>query len=230
MHSSRSQIHTSSSNEISTVNKVHVQYKRKETKMVFIIFVALAFISLIVSLIMKNKAVAAASGVVLLITITIPVGVYMGNIGKMADLEAFYSASATNFQISRDDTASYLSEDKISAGTLIAITGSIERMGIGAATANRVLDYRNAVNIYNSSYLRFKAYSNNILVGIAYPKPPSEMRLLIINPVQNGSPNNYKTPTTTTTEPIPGIPVQTPVVPNSLDQQIQDAINKALGK
>jgi len=52
-------------------------------------------------------------------------------------------------------------------------------MGLGAATANREQDYRNAVNIYNSSYLRFKTYSGNIY-GIVYPKPPTEMRLLIL--------------------------------------------------
>ena len=199
--------------------------------MVFIVFAVLAFLSIIVSLIMKNKAVAIASGVAILVTVIIPVGIYSSNLGTIADLEAFYSASATNFQISRDDTASYLSPDSITPGTLIAITGSIEKMGMGAATADRVLDYRNAVNIYNSSYLRFKTYSSNILYGIAYPKLPAEMRLLIINPVENGSPNNYKTPTTTTVTPIPSIPVQSPVISPGANspvtqQQLQDALNK----
>ena len=197
--------------------------------MVFIAFAAIALLSLIVSAFLRNKAVAIASGVVLLIAAIIPVGIYSSNLGTMADLEAFYSASSSNFQIARDDTASYLSADAITDNALINISGSIEKMGVGAAVTNREQEYRNAVNIYNSSYLRFKTYSGNALYGIAYPKPPAEMRLLIINPVQNGSPNNYQTPQTTVTTPLPGIPVQSPVVTPNL-QQLQDELNKLLGK
>ena len=201
--------------------------------MVFLVFAIIAFLSLVIGAILKNKIALIASAIVLALTIVIPVGIYSSNLGTLADLEAFYSASSSNFQISRDDTASYLSPDQITNNALINISGSIEKMGIGAATANREQDYRNAVNIYNSSYLRFKTYSGNILYGIVYPKPPTEMRLLIINPVQNGSNNNYQTPQTTVTTPLPNIPVQSPVVTtptsSSVSQQlqsIQDALNK----
>lgn len=201
--------------------------------MVFLVFAIIAFLSLVIGAILKNKIALIASAIVLVLTIVIPVGIYSSNLGTLADLEAFYSASSSNFQISRDDTASYLSPDQITNNALINISGSIEKMGIGAATANREQDYRNAVNIYNSSYLRFKTYSGNILYGIVYPKPPTEMRLLIINPVQNGSNNNYQTPQTTVTTPLPNIPVQSPVVTtptsSSVSQQlqsIQDALNK----
>jgi hypothetical protein len=201
--------------------------------MVFLVFAIIAFLSLVIGAILKNKIALIASAIVLVLTIVIPVGIYSSNLGTLADLEPFYSASSSNFQISRDDTASYLSPDEMTNNALINISGSIEKMGIGAATANREQDYRNAVNIYNSSYLRFKTYSSNILYGIVYPKPPTEMRLLIINPVQNGSNNNYQTPQTTVTTPLPNIPVQSPVVTtptsSSMSQQlqsIQDALNK----
>lgn len=193
--------------------------------MVFLFFIALAFISLVVGLLLKNKIAWISSIIALLITIVIPIGIYSSNLGTMADLEAFYSASASNFQISRDDTSSYLSPSSITDNALINISGSIEKMGVGAAATNREQEYRNAVNIYNSSFLRFKTYSGNMLYGIVYPKIPSEMRLLIINPVENGSSNNYQTPQTTVTTPLPNIPVQSPVVTpttsSDLNQQLQ---------
>jgi len=181
--------------------------------MLFIIFVAIALISLIVALIVKNKIAMVASGIFLLVTIIIPISIYASNIGVIADLEAFFNASSTNFQISRDDTASYLSEEKISSSNaLIPIYGSIERMGVGESAANRVLEYRNAVNEYNSAYARYKAYSTSMLFSITYPSIPSQMRFLVVNPVQNGSPNNYSDsthlqPTTpdTTTVPQPKV-------------------------
>src|SRR4030042_3909437 len=159
--------------------------------MIFLIFSVIGVISAIAALVFKNKLAVVGSLVFLVISIIIPVGIYSSNIGKIADLEAFYMASSTNFQISRDDTASYLSEDKITSNiTLIPITGSIERMGVGQSTADRVLEYRNAVNAYNSAFAKYRAYKRNMLYGIAYPEVPTEMRLLIINPVQNDSPNN----------------------------------------
>jgi hypothetical protein len=152
--------------------------------MLFIIFIAIGFLSAVAALIFKNKLAVVASLIFMVIAIVIPVGIYASNIGTIADMEAFYNASATNFQITRDDTASYLSEDMIVSNVaLIPITGSIEKMGMGQSVANRVLEYRNACNDYNSAFARYKAYKNSWLFGIAYPSIPDEMRLLIINPV-----------------------------------------------
>lgn len=208
--------------------------------MVFLFFIGAAFISLIVSLIVKNKWAGVASAVVLLISIAIPFGIYSGNIGTIANLEAFYNASATNFQISRDDTASYLSEDKIQSNiTLIPITGSIERLGLGANVAARVTEYRNAVNDYNTAYAQYRAYKNSILYGIIYPNIPTQMRFLVINPVSNGSPNNYNgqtviTPNTPNTGVVPQPSVTTtttatPLTQEQIQQAVQDALQKAMG-
>ncbi len=163
--------------------------------MLFGIFLGLAFISLVVALFLKNKVVMVASAVAILLTIIIPVVMYSSSIGTIADLEAFYNASSTNFQLSRDDTASYLSEEKVaSSSALIPIYGSLERMGVGQSAASRVLEYRNAVNEYNSAFARYKAYRQSLLFGIAYPDIPQQMRFLVVNPVNNGSPNNYSGP------------------------------------
>lgn len=152
--------------------------------MLFVIFMVVGFISAIAALIFKNKLAIVASLAFTIIAIVIPVGIYASNIGTIADMEAFYNASATNFQLTRDDTASYLSEDMIASNTaLIPITGSIEKMGVGQSVANRVLEYRNACNDYNSAFARYKAYKESFLFGIAYPNIPDEMRLLIINSV-----------------------------------------------
>ncbi len=189
--------------------------------MIFIVFLAIGLLSAIAALVFKNKLAVIASLVFVVVSLIIPVGIYSSNIGKIADLEAFYMASATNFEISRDDTASYLSESKIESNiTLIPITGSIERMGVGQSTANRVLEYRNSVNAYNSAFAKYRAYKRNMLYGIAYPEVPTEMRLIIINPVQNESPNNTETINTPNMNPAPDTnspSVNTPVIDGSND-------------
>jgi hypothetical protein len=204
--------------------------------MLFLIFLVIGLISVVAALIFKNKAAIIGSLAFMVLVVIIPVGIYSSNIGKIADLEAFYNASATNFQISRDDTASYLSEDKIQSNvTLIPITGSIEKMGVGQSVANRVLEYRNSVNDYNSAFAKYKAYKGSLLYGIAYPSVPSEMRLLVINPVSNGSSNNYDGGTTITTNnsnvsgvPQPSVTTQSKIsqedLSNALKQAIQDAL------
>lgn len=155
--------------------------------MVFGMFALIGLLSLVASIIYRNRNKAAILGSIafLLLTVIIPIGIYTANIGTIAELEAFYLASATNFEYARDDTASYLSEETIAANTaLIPITGSIEKIGVGQSVAERIREYRNSVNSYNSAFARYKAYKNNLLYGIAYPEIPDYMRLLIINPVE----------------------------------------------
>jgi hypothetical protein len=150
--------------------------------MVFIVFLVLGLISVIAALVFKNKVAMLGSLAFLVLSVVIPTVIYSTNIGTIADLQAFYTTSAENFQIARDDTASYLSEDKVRENiALIPIYGSIERMGMGQSTADRVLEYRNAVNAYNSSFARYKAYKDNILYGMAYPGYSTQMRLLVMN-------------------------------------------------
>ena len=159
--------------------------------MIYLVFPVLFIIIGIIALIKKSMLVAGGSLLALIISVIIPVTTYTTSIGTVAELEAFYNASSTNFEISRDDTASYLSEDKIQGSSLVPIYGSIERMGMGQSASDRILEYRNTVNLYNQSFARYKAYSTNILFQIAYVPVPSALKVLVINPVQNSSPNNY---------------------------------------
>lgn len=210
--------------------------------MVFIVLAGIFLLSAIAAMIFRNKLAIIASLICLVISFLIPVGIYSTNIGKVADLESFYLASSTNFELTRNDTASYLSEDKIESNvTLIPITGSIERMGIGQSVANRVLEYRNSVNAYNTAFAKYRAYKRNILFGLAYPTVPEEMRLLIINPVQNESPNNADTINVPNTNPAPdtnspsvNTPTITPktdsdgITKEDLNKALEDAINKVI--
>ena len=159
--------------------------------MIYIIFPVLFIIIGVIALIKKSMLVSGGALLALIISIIIPVTTYTTSIGTVAELEAFYNASSTNFEISRDDTASYLSEDKIQGSSLVPIYGSIERMGMGQSASDRILEYRNTVNLYNQSFARYRAYSTNILFQIAYVPVPSALKVLVINPVQNSSPNNY---------------------------------------
>jgi len=153
--------------------------------MLFGILAAIGLLSAVAALVLKNWVVFTASLVFLLLVVIIPVGIYTSNIGTIAELEAFYVASAENFQIARDDTASYLSEEVIlESSHLIPITGSIEKMGVGQSVADRVQEYRDSVNAYNSAIARYKAYKDSLLYGIAYPSVPDHMRLLIIESVE----------------------------------------------
>jgi len=200
--------------------------------MIFLVMLVIFLLSAVAGLIFKNKLAIIASLVCLVISLLIPVGIYTSNIGKIADLEAFYLASVTNFELARDDTASYLSEDRIESNiTLIPITGSIEKMGVGQSVANRVLEYRNSVNAYNSAFAKYRAYKKNMLYGIAYPNVPEEMRLLIINPVQNGNSNNADSINTPNTSPAPDTKspsVDVPTIDNNTNTITQEDLNNAL--
>ena len=201
--------------------------------MIFLAFLVISVISAIAAIALKNKLAILASLICAVISLVIPAGIYTSNIGKIADLEAFYIASATNFEISRDDTASYLSENKIQSNvTLIPITGSIERMGVGQSIANRVLEYRNSVNAYNSAFAKYRAYKKNVLYGIAYPSIPEEMRLIIINPVQNESPSNTTKINQPEMTPVPDTKspsVSIPEINNTENnKEIQETLNKIL--
>jgi hypothetical protein len=199
--------------------------------MLFAIFIGIGFISAITAIIFKNKVAIIGSLAFIVISVIIPVCIYASNIGTIANMEAFYSASATNFQISRDDTASYLSMDKMLSNTaLIPITGSIEKMGVGQSVADRILEYRNAINDYNSAFAQYRAYKRSLLFGIAYPSIPEQMRLLIVNPVENGSPNNIDSIETPPQSPAPDtdqIPVYTPTINENNDSnELNDAIDR----
>jgi len=191
--------------------------------MIYLVFPVLFIIIGIIALIKKSMLVSGGALLALIISIIIPVTTYTTSIGTVAELEAFYNASSTNFEISRDDTASYLSEDKIQGSSLVPIYGSIERMGMGQSASDRILEYRNTVNLYNQSFARYRAYSTNILFQIAYVPVPSALKVLVINPVQNSSPNNYNFQnqgnvgsTIPTQAPVPSI--NTPNITEQLNQ------------
>ena len=106
------------------------------------------------------------------------IGTPIANYGKVLRMEAFYSANSINYQVAVDKTASYLSVDEYV--NTILIEGSIEKFEYANQVALRVQEWRDAVNEYNKEFLEFKRWDKNFWLGIYYPTPPDELKLLVI--------------------------------------------------
>ena len=114
---------------------------------------------------------------VLLLTTTI---VLVNNANGLAQWEAFYDANSRNYEIAVDRTASYLSEQAFVERALIPVEGSIEKLEQGKYVSERIAEWRNKVNQYNTTIASMQYYDNNPIFGSLVPDEVQDMKLLII--------------------------------------------------
>ncbi|KKN02649.1 hypothetical protein LCGC14_1115590 [marine sediment metagenome] len=111
--------------------------------------------------------------------IIIPGYIFANGSGLMK-WQAFYEANSRNYEIAVDETASYLSTEKLIEQALIPIDGSIEKMKLADSVSTRILEWRNAVNRYNNTISSMKYFNRNIFTGVLVPNEVEDMKLLII--------------------------------------------------
>ena len=114
--------------------------------------------------------------VVLLLLIILPC-VAISYSASYAKLEVFYQANSRNYEIAVDETASYLSEKDF---TQALIDGSIEKIELAGYVSERISEWRDAVNGYNTQIANMKYYDSNIFLGALYPDAVRDAKLLII--------------------------------------------------
>ncbi len=125
----------------------------------------------------KNVMVATVSGLVLLTSVMIASGQYTQNITRRAYLESFYQSNSTNYKVAADMTASYLSQDKFIEQI---IAGSIEKQQLATEISKRIAEWRDGVVNYNQILITYRAWDNNVLVGVFVPDLPDYLQTLEI--------------------------------------------------
>jgi len=104
----------------------------------------------------------------------------LSNGNGLRKLEAFYTANALNYETAVDRTASYLSQEKFTIEVLVPVEGSIEKLELAGYISTRITEWRDAVNIYNTTIASMQYWDSNIFTGVLVPNKVQDMKLLII--------------------------------------------------
>ncbi len=120
--------------------------------------------------------VVLGGGITLLLLIILPVTTML-NSADYAELEAFYQANSRNYEITVDETASYLSQQEF---TQTLIEGSLEKIELAGYVSERIGEWRDAINRYNLTIARMKYWDGNIFLGTLYPDAVRDAKLLSI--------------------------------------------------
>lgn len=117
-------------------------------------------------------------GVVLATTLLtlIPI-LTLTNAGGLAKWQVFYSTNVKNYEVVVDETVSYLSADKFKD---VLVEGSIEKFQLATAVSERIKEWRDAVNEYNSTIASMKYFDSNPFTGVLVPDAVQDMKLLVI--------------------------------------------------
>ncbi len=104
-------------------------------------------------------------------------------LNKQAELQrmvAFYETNSRNYEATATQTHLIMSEQQIIKQALIPIEGSIEKIDVGGATADRLLEWRNEVVEYNEKLAEYRFFAKNIFVGYYVPNPPEHLKYIVI--------------------------------------------------
>jgi hypothetical protein len=125
----------------------------------------------------KNVLAACVFGFILAMATVVASQQYTQSITRRAYLESFYQSNATNYKVAADMTASYLSQDKFIEQI---IAGSIEKQQLATEISKRIAEWRDGVITYNQILITYKAWDNNLLVGVFVPDLPDYLQTLEI--------------------------------------------------
>lgn len=85
----------------------------------------------------------------------------------LAELEAFKESNCGNYETAAELTEALLSKD--SSTYTYLVDGSIERLEQSQTVSDRIREWRDAANEYNTELARMKRAKANLWIGIVYP-------------------------------------------------------------
>ena len=94
--------------------------------------------------------------------------------------KAFYEVNAQNYAITVDETSVLLSQEKYISEALIPIEGSIEKTELAKTISDRIVEWRDAVNLYNQTIASLQYLDNTIWFGCMIPDEVHELKMLSI--------------------------------------------------
>ncbi len=122
---------------------------------------------------------AVCFGVVISITLLVALPIEtMTNGSDVAEMKTFLESNTQNYQYSVSETASYLSIDTFKEGVLVE--GSIEKLQQAGYVSERIKEWRDSVNEYNTKLASLRYYDSNIFTGVLVPNEVQDMKFLVI--------------------------------------------------
>ena len=97
----------------------------------------------------------------------------------LAKWQAFYAANSQNYVITIDETVSYLSSDTYIESVLVE--GSLEKIKQSSYVSERIVEWRDAVNEYNSTIASMQYWNGIPFTGVLVPDGVEDMKLLVIS-------------------------------------------------
>lgn len=96
--------------------------------------------------------------------------------GDTADMEAFYNGNIGAYQTTITDTQAVLTVTQETDNATIPIQGSVEKIGVGGMTAERIKELRDAATKYNSKLAFYHIIKKNIWLSNIYPELPEGLK------------------------------------------------------
>jgi len=93
---------------------------------------------------------------------------------------AFYEVNAQNYAVTVDETSALLSQEKYISEALIPIEGSIEKAELAKVVSERIVEWRDVVNVYNKTVASMQYLDNTILFDCMIPDGIHGLKLLSI--------------------------------------------------
>ena len=110
-------------------------------------------------------------GIALLVGLIVSVSSYCDSL----DLEAFYDINYSIYQQNLSKSESLLSDPSVKTDYIV---GSLEKVKLAGDLISLRADLATKVADYNLDLTKWKAYSSNFWLGLAYPPVPDRLKLL----------------------------------------------------
>ena len=104
-------------------------------------------------------------------------GITLASGEGLARLQTFYEVNNQNYATTLNQTEALLSTEKF---TSQLVAGSIEKLQVASTVSERIKEWRDKVNEYNTATASMKYYDSNIWTGVLIPDEVQNMKLLRI--------------------------------------------------
>src|SRR5574343_1799584 len=94
--------------------------------------------------------VCLSAGILSAVALLVNLIAWVSLMGDTADIEAFYNNNIGLYQTTITDTQTVLTVTQNTDNVTIPVQGSIEKVGVGSMTAERIKDLRDAATKYNA--------------------------------------------------------------------------------
>jgi hypothetical protein len=100
--------------------------------------------------------------------------------GDTAKMDAFYNSNIGVYQTTITDTQAILTVTQATDNASIPVQGSVERIGVGGMTAERIKELRDAATAYNGQLAYYQIIKNNVWMSILFPEIPKGLKYITV--------------------------------------------------